>query len=75
VAVFRVPTRSLDPDELWHSLRLKGNWLSYANEASRGDLDLEAVGQVIARMWIGKRVALNRATDDSVGELCHEIGN
>jgi hypothetical protein len=52
-----------------------GNWLSYAEEASRGDLDLEAVGEVIARMWIGIRVALNGATDNSVGELCHEIGN
>ncbi len=75
VAVFRMPTRSLDPDELWHSLRLMGNWLSYADEASRSDPDLEAVGEVIARMWIGMRVALNRATDNSVGELCHEIGN
>ena len=40
-AVLRMPTRSLDPDELWHSLRLLGNWLSYADEASHGDPDLK----------------------------------
>jgi hypothetical protein len=74
-AVFRMPTRSLDPDELWHSLRLLGNWLSYADEASHGDPDLEAVSEVIARMWIGMRVALNRATDGTVDEPCREIDN
>ena len=74
-AMFRMPTRSLDPDELWHSLRLLGNWLSYADEASHGDPDLEAVSEVIARMWIGMRVALDRATDESVDELCRELGN
>jgi hypothetical protein len=39
-AMFRMPTRTLDPDELWHSLRLLGNWLSYADEASHGNPDL-----------------------------------
>ena len=47
-AVFRMPRRSLDPDELWRSLRLLGNWLSYADEASHGDPDMEAVSEVIA---------------------------
>ena len=74
-AVFRMPARSLDPDELWHSLRLVGNWLSYADEASHGDPDLEAVSEVIARMWIGMRVALNRATDGTVDEPLREVGN
>jgi hypothetical protein len=74
-SVFRMPTRSLDPDELWHSLRLLGNWLSYADEASHGDPDLEAVSEVIARMWIGMRVALDRATDETVGEPCRELSN
>ena len=74
-SVFRMPTRSLDPDELWHSLRLLGNWLSYADEASHGDPDLEAVSEVIAHMWIGMRVALDRATDETVGEPCRELGN
>ena len=74
-AVFRMSTRSLDPDELWHSLRLLGNWLSYADEASHRDPDLEAVSEVIARMWIGMRVALNQANDDSVDEPCREVGN
>jgi hypothetical protein len=74
-AVFRMPTRLFDPDELWHSLRLVGNWLSYADEASHGDSDLEAVSEVIARMWIGMHVALNQATDATVDEPFHEAGN
>ena len=74
-AAFRMPARSLDPDELWHSLRLLGNWLSYADEASHSDPDLEAVSEVIARMWIGMRVALNWATDGTVDEPCREIDN
>lgn len=74
-AVFRLSTRSLDPDELWHSLRLLGNWLSYADETSRGDPDLEDVSDVIARMWIGIRVALKQATDQEVDELCCEVSN
>ncbi len=32
-AVLKVPTRTLDADELWHSLRMLGNWLSNADEA------------------------------------------
>jgi hypothetical protein len=54
---------------------LLGNWLSYADEASHGDPDLEAVCEVIARMWIGMRVALDRATDETVDELRRELGN
>ena len=75
VAVFRMSTRSLDPDEIWHSLRLLGNWLSHADEALHGDPDLESVGEVIARMWIGMRIALNWATDGSIDEPCREVGN
>jgi hypothetical protein len=73
-AMFRMPTRTLDPDELWHSLRLLGNWLSYADEASHGNPDLEAVSEVIARMWIGMRIAL-LATDESIDETCREVRN
>jgi hypothetical protein len=61
--MLRVPMRTLDPDELWHSLRLLGNWLSYADAASRNDPDLEAAAEVIARMWMGMHVALNFVMD------------
>ena len=72
--MLRMPTRTLDADELWHSLRLLGNWLSHADEASRGDPDLEAVSEVIARMWMGMRIAL-LVTDESIDETCREISN
>jgi hypothetical protein len=74
-AVFRMPTKTLDADELWHSLRLLGNWLSYTDQASRDDPDLEAVSEVIARMWIGIRIALGVATDESGDETCREVGS
>jgi hypothetical protein len=66
---------SLDPDELWHSLRLLGNWLSYLDEASHSDPDLEAVSEVIARMWIGMRLTLNLATGHTTKEQYIEVGN
>lgn len=74
-AVFRMPTRTIDPDELWHSLRLLGNWLSYTDETWRGDPDLEAVSDVVARMWIGMRIALNRLTEGLIDETYFEVGN
>ena len=74
-AVFRISTGSLDPDELWHSLRLLGNWLSAADKTLHGDPDLEAVGEVVARMWIGMRLVLIRATDGSIDEPCREFGS
>lgn len=74
-AVFRMPTKTLDADELWHSLRLLGNWLSYTDQASRDDPDLEAVSEVIARMWIGIRIALGVATDESSDKTCREVGS
>ena len=74
-AMLRMPTRTIDPDELWHSLRLLGNWLSYTDEASRGDPDLEAVSEVIARMWIGMDIALSLFTDGSIDETCRAVGN
>jgi len=40
-ATLKVLTRTLDADELWHSLRMLGNWLSNADEAARSDPDLE----------------------------------
>jgi hypothetical protein len=74
-AVLRMPMTSLDLDELWHSLRLLGNWLSYLDEASHSDPDLEAVSEVIARMWIGMRLTLNLATGDTTKEQYIEVGN
>ena len=38
-ATLKVPKTTLDADELWHSLRMLGNWLSNADEATRGDPD------------------------------------
>ncbi|HLK85679.1 MAG TPA: hypothetical protein VKT27_04165 [Candidatus Binataceae bacterium] len=67
--------RELDTDDLWHSLRLLGNWLSYTEEASREDRDLDAACDVIARMWMGMSSALcwaNARYDDEPGR---EIGN
>ena len=58
-ALFRMSSRALDAGDLWHSLRLLGNWLSYTEEASRGDPDLDAACDVVARMWIGVSVALS----------------
>jgi len=67
-AMLKVPTRALDADELWHSLRMLGNWLSYSDEASHRDPDLGAVSEVIARMWLGMRLALSLVTDGSGDE-------
>jgi hypothetical protein len=63
VAVLRVPARTLDADELWHSLRMLGNWLSNTDEALGDDPDLAAAREVIARMWVGVRGALEEVTD------------
>ena len=56
--ILRVPMRAVDPDDLWHSLRILGNWLSYEEETSRCDPDTEAASEVIARMWLAMRCAL-----------------
>lgn len=74
-ATLRVPMRTLDADELWHSLRLLGNWLSYTDEASRSDPDLEAASEVVARMWLAMRVALSLVTDVSIDDARCEAGN
>jgi hypothetical protein len=74
-ATLRVPMRTLDPDELWHSLRLLGNWLGYMDEASRNDPDLEAASEVIARMWLGMHVALSLGTDVSIDDARCEANN
>jgi hypothetical protein len=74
-AMLKVPTRALDADELWHSLRMLGNWLSYSDEASHRDPDLGAVSEVIARMWLGMRVALSLVTDGSGDENRCEDSN
>jgi hypothetical protein len=63
-AVLRVPARTLDADELWHSLRMLGNWLSTTDETPAGDPDVAAVREVIARMWVGVRGALDEFTDE-----------
>jgi hypothetical protein len=62
-AMLRVPARTLDADELWHSLRMLGNWLSNTDEAPGDDPDVAAVREVIARMWVGVRGALDEVTD------------
>ncbi len=67
--------RELDTDDLWHSLRLLGNWLSYTKEASREDRDLDAACDVIARMWVGMSVALCRANGWYDDESWREIGS
>ncbi|HTQ25921.1 MAG TPA: hypothetical protein VMI09_14605 [Candidatus Binataceae bacterium] len=71
-SVLRVPIRTVDPDDLWHSLRVLGNWLSYKDEASRGDPDTAAASEVIARIWLAMRGALIVETE---GELPYETGN
>ncbi len=74
-AMLKMPTRTLDADELWHSLRMLGNWLGHSEEASRGDPDLEAVSEVIARMWLGMRGALNLVTEGSTDGTSGETIN
>jgi hypothetical protein len=74
-AVLKVPTRTLDADELWHSLRMLGNWLSNADEAARGDPALEGVSEVVARMWVGMRGALSEITDGTGDEAPGEASN
>jgi hypothetical protein len=71
-SVFRVPTRTVDPDELWHSLRVLGNWLSYKGGASQDDPDTAAASEVIARLWLAMRGALIVATE---GERPFEVAN
>jgi hypothetical protein len=71
-SVFRVPSRTVDPDDLWHSLRMLGNWLSYKDEASHDDPDTAAASEVIARMWLAMRGALIVATE---GEPPYEAAN
>lgn len=61
--MLKMPTRTLDADELWHSLRMLGNWLSNTDEASHSDPDLEAASEVVARMWMGMRGALSLVID------------
>ena len=39
-AVLRVSARAFDADELWHSLRMLGNWLSNTDEAPGDDPDV-----------------------------------
>ena len=68
-AMLRVPMRTLDLDELWHSLRVLGNWLSSTDEASHSDPDLEAASEIIARMWLAMRSALGSVTDSSVDQM------
>ncbi len=74
-ATLSVPMLTLDPDELWHSLRLLGNWLSYVDEASHKDPDLEAASEVIARVWLGMHVALGLVTDVSIDGTGCEANN
>ncbi|HVA83923.1 MAG TPA: hypothetical protein VNF28_03395 [Candidatus Binataceae bacterium] len=74
-AVLKVATRTLDADELWHSLRMLGNWLSNADEAARGDPDLEGVSEVVARIWMGMRGALSEVTDGTADEVSREASN
>jgi hypothetical protein len=70
-----VPMRTLDPDEVWHSLRLLGNWLGYTDEASRNDPDLEAASEVVARVWLGMHVALSLVTRGSIDDIRCEANN
>ena len=70
-AVLKVPTSTLDTDELWHSLRMLGNWLSNTGEVSDDDPDVAAVREVIARMWVGVRGVLGGVVGGSV-EAPHE---
>jgi len=74
-AMLRVPMRTLDLDELWHSLRIVGNWLSSADEASHSDPDLEAASEILARMWLAMRSALCSVTDSSIDQMHCEANN
>ena len=72
----KVPTRTLDADELWHSLRVLGNWLSHADEATHSDPDLEGASDVIARLWMGMRRVLTEATDRTPSQApCENSSN
>jgi len=57
-SMFRLPIKTVDPDDLWHSLRVLGNWLCYKEETSRCDPDTEAASEVIARIWLAMHDAL-----------------
>jgi len=72
INLFKLPMKTVDPDDLWHSLRVLGNWLSYKDEASHRDPDTEAASEVIARMWLAMRGALILTTE---GEAHHEAIN
>jgi hypothetical protein len=74
-AVLKLPAKTLDADELWHSLRMLGNWLSNADEATRGDRDLEGVSEVVARIWMGMRGALSEVTSGIADEGPGETSN
>jgi hypothetical protein len=73
--MLKMATATLDADELWHSLRMLGNWLSNSDEASHKDPDLDAVSEVIARVWMGTRGALSLITDGPVDESLREVRN
>ena len=62
-AMLKVPTKTLDADELWHSQRMLGIWLSNTDQQIRSDPDLEAMREVIARMWMGVRGVLSEVTE------------
>jgi len=74
-ATLKVPTRTLDADELWHSLRMLGEWLSNADEATGNDPDMEGVSDVIARMWMGMRGVLSKVSDRTVNQAPCETSN
>ena len=73
--VLKAATEALDADDLWHSLRMLGNWLSISDDGSHADPDLEAVSEVIARVWMGTRGALSLLIDGPVDEALRELRN
>jgi hypothetical protein len=73
--MLKMPTRTLDADELWHSLRMLGHWLSNTEAASHSDPDLEAASEVVARMWLGMRGALSLVVDGPVEQAAREAHN
>jgi hypothetical protein len=74
-ATLKVLKTTLDADELWHSLRMLGNWLSNADQATRDDPDLEGVSDVIARMWMWMRGVLTEVTDRTANRTPGETSN
>lgn len=74
-AALRVPVTMLDPDELWHSLRMLGNWLSNTDEASHEDSDVAAAREVIARMWVGVSGMFGAVVGGSAGATHEEARN